>query len=168
MPIEAIRNFEVNFFGTLMTARAFAPVIERSGGGAIVHVLSVVALASTPGLTGYNASKAALWSITQSLRGSFANRHIAVHSVFPGPETPPMSPKPLSRVFRTAPRKFFLTRWPVKSTSDSVGITRPSKGNSRSCRTAKRAGQPSSMGRFRNRFCGRLEEVPDRFYGQKY
>jgi NAD(P)-dependent dehydrogenase (short-subunit alcohol dehydrogenase family) len=86
MPIEAIRrNFEVNFFGTLTTARAFAPVIEGNGGGAIVNVLSVVALASMPGLAGYNASKAALWSITQSLRGNLANRHIAVHSVFPGP-----------------------------------------------------------------------------------
>jgi NADP-dependent 3-hydroxy acid dehydrogenase YdfG len=85
-PLDAIRrNFEVNFFGTLMTARAFAPVIEGNGGGAIVNVLSVVALASMPGLAAYNASKAALWSITQSLRGSLADRRIAVHGVFPGP-----------------------------------------------------------------------------------
>jgi NAD(P)-dependent dehydrogenase (short-subunit alcohol dehydrogenase family) len=86
MPLEAIqRNFEVNFYGPLLMARAFAPVIARQGGGAIVNLSSVVALASMPGLAGYNASKAALWSLTQSLRGTLAPKGIAVHGVFPGP-----------------------------------------------------------------------------------
>jgi NAD(P)-dependent dehydrogenase (short-subunit alcohol dehydrogenase family) len=86
IPLPAVtRNFEVNFYGPLLMARAFAPVIERQGGGAIVNLSSVVALASMPGLAGYNASKAALWSLTQSLRGSLAPRGVAVHGVFPGP-----------------------------------------------------------------------------------
>jgi NAD(P)-dependent dehydrogenase (short-subunit alcohol dehydrogenase family) len=86
MPLPAIaRNFEVNFYGPLLMARAFAPIIERQGGGAIVNLSSVVALASMPGLAGYNASKAALWSLTQSLRGSLAAKGVAVHGVFPGP-----------------------------------------------------------------------------------
>ena len=86
IPIAAIeRNFTVNVFGTLGMARAFAPVIERNGGGAIANLLSVVSFASMPGLAGYNASKAALWSLTQSLRGTLAPRGISVHGVFPGP-----------------------------------------------------------------------------------
>ena len=79
------RNFAVNFYGPLLTTRALAPVIERNGGGAVVNMLTVVALASMPALAGYNASKAASWSLTQSLRGTLAPRGIAVHAVFPGP-----------------------------------------------------------------------------------
>jgi short-subunit dehydrogenase len=37
-----------------------------------------------PGLGVYNASKAAAWSMTQSLRGNLAGKGIAVHGVFPG------------------------------------------------------------------------------------
>ena len=84
-PLAAFeRNFATNFYGVLATTRAFAPVIERNGGGAIVNILTLVALASMPGLGIYNASKAAAWSLTQSLRASLARCNIAVHGVFPG------------------------------------------------------------------------------------
>jgi NAD(P)-dependent dehydrogenase (short-subunit alcohol dehydrogenase family) len=101
-PLDAVRrNFETNFYGKLKMARAFAPVIERNGGGAIVNILTLVALASMPGLAVYNASKAAAWSMTQSLRASLASKKVAVLGVFPGavdtdmlkgvemPKTPP-------------------------------------------------------------------------------
>jgi NAD(P)-dependent dehydrogenase (short-subunit alcohol dehydrogenase family) len=85
IPIETIhQQFDVNFYGTLNIARAFVPVLERNGGGAIVNLLTLVALASMPGLAGYNASKAAAWSMTQSLRASVANKNISVYGVFPG------------------------------------------------------------------------------------
>ena len=77
-------NLAVNYLGKLRMARTFAPVIERNGGGAIVNTLTLVALASMPGLSVYNASKAAAWSMTQSLRASLADRSIRVHGVFPG------------------------------------------------------------------------------------
>jgi NAD(P)-dependent dehydrogenase (short-subunit alcohol dehydrogenase family) len=84
-PIEAIhQQFDVNFYGTLNMARAFVPVLERNGGGAIVNLLTLVALASMPGLAAYNASKAAAWSMTQSLRASVADKNTAVYGVFPG------------------------------------------------------------------------------------
>lgn len=78
------RNFGTNFYGKLAMARAFAPIIESNGGGAIVNMLTLVALASMPGLAVYNASKAAAWSMTQSLRASLGSRHIEVFGVFPG------------------------------------------------------------------------------------
>jgi NAD(P)-dependent dehydrogenase (short-subunit alcohol dehydrogenase family) len=78
------RNFDTNFYGVLGMSRAFAPVIERNGGGAIVNILTLVALASMPGLGVYNASKAAAWSLTQSLRAGLSGRNIAVYGVFPG------------------------------------------------------------------------------------
>jgi NAD(P)-dependent dehydrogenase (short-subunit alcohol dehydrogenase family) len=77
-------QFATNFYGKLSMARAFAPVIERNGGGAIVNVLTLVALASMPGLSTYNATKAAAWSMTQSLRAALAGKGIEVFGVFPG------------------------------------------------------------------------------------
>jgi len=84
-PLDAIhQQFDVNFYGTLNMARTFVPVLERNGGGAIVNLLTLVALASMPGLATYNASKAAAWSMTQSLRASVADKNIMVYGVFPG------------------------------------------------------------------------------------
>lgn len=79
------RVFDVNVVGVLETARAFAPVIELNGGGAIANVISVAAFASMPGYAAYCASKAATWSLTQGLRASLVKKGIPVHAIFPGP-----------------------------------------------------------------------------------
>ena len=79
------RDMEVNYFGMLSVTRALAPVIATNGGGEIVNLLSVVSLASMPGIAGYNASKAAAWSATQALRADLAKQNIRVVGVFPGP-----------------------------------------------------------------------------------
>jgi short-subunit dehydrogenase len=60
------------------------PVIERNGGGAIVNVLSLLSLASTPPMAGYSASKAAAHSLTQALRPVLKAKGISVHGVYPG------------------------------------------------------------------------------------
>ena len=78
-----VRN--ANLVGALQVTRALAPVIAGRGGGAVVNMLSVVALASMPGLAGYNLSKAALHSLTQSLRAVLKAQGIAVHGAYPGP-----------------------------------------------------------------------------------
>lgn len=84
-PHEAFeRNFKTNFYGILAMTKAFAPIIEVNGGGAVVNVLTLVALASMPGLGVYNASKSAAWSLTQSMRADLASKGVAVHGVFPG------------------------------------------------------------------------------------
>jgi NAD(P)-dependent dehydrogenase (short-subunit alcohol dehydrogenase family) len=86
VPMETIASqFNTNFYGSLNMARVLVPVIEQNNGGAIVNVLSVVSLTSMPGLSAYSASKAAAWSVTQSLRASVAEKGITVHAVFPGP-----------------------------------------------------------------------------------
>jgi NAD(P)-dependent dehydrogenase (short-subunit alcohol dehydrogenase family) len=79
------QDFEINFHGVLETTRAFVPVLERNAPAAISNVLSVAALAAMPALGGYSASKAAAWSLTQSLRGELAPRGVQVQAVFPGP-----------------------------------------------------------------------------------
>ena len=87
-PLEADRSsvrdeMAVNYDGTFDAIRAFVPVIERNGGGAIVNVLSLLALASTPPMAGYSASKAAAHSLTQALRPVLKARGISVHGVYP-------------------------------------------------------------------------------------
>jgi NAD(P)-dependent dehydrogenase (short-subunit alcohol dehydrogenase family) len=85
-PTEMIaRNFDTNFYGTLNMVRAFAPVIESTGGGAIVNVLTVVSMASMSSFGGYSASKAAGFSMTQAVRKELKSRGITVHGVYPGP-----------------------------------------------------------------------------------
>ena len=84
VPLGAVRDLmETNFFGPLNVINAFAPVLEADR-GAVVNMLTLVALASMPGLAAYNASKAAALSLTQSFRADLAKRGIAVHGVFPG------------------------------------------------------------------------------------
>ena len=77
---------ETNFYGTLNVTNALTPILERNGGGgAVVNMLTIVALASMPGISAYNASKAAALSLTQSFRADLGKRGIKVHGVFPGP-----------------------------------------------------------------------------------
>ena len=79
------RDMEVNYFGLIHVTQAMAPLIEKNGGGSIANLLSVVSLASMPGIGAYNASKAAAWSATLSFRADLAKRGIGVFGVFPGP-----------------------------------------------------------------------------------
>ncbi|MFI1467072.1 SDR family oxidoreductase [Streptomyces wuyuanensis] len=64
----ARRAMEVNYFGTWAVSRAFAPVLARNGGGALVSMLSLASWSSRPRFPGYAASKAAQWSLTDALR----------------------------------------------------------------------------------------------------
>jgi NAD(P)-dependent dehydrogenase (short-subunit alcohol dehydrogenase family) len=77
-------DLRTNFIGTLSMVRAFAPVLEDNGGGAIVNLLSLVVFGPVPAMGGYSASKAAAASATQAVRAQLADRKITVHGVFPG------------------------------------------------------------------------------------
>ncbi|MEL3944131.1 MULTISPECIES: SDR family oxidoreductase [Streptomyces] len=80
---SATETFDVNVFGPLRVARAFAPVLAASGGGALVHMHSVLSWLAGSGA--YGASKAAAWSVTNSLRVELAAQHtqvVGVHSGF--------------------------------------------------------------------------------------
>ena len=59
---------ETNYFGPLHLSRAFAPVLAKNGGGAILNVLSVASWISGPTLAVYGASKSAAWALTNALR----------------------------------------------------------------------------------------------------
>jgi len=80
---QARHEMEVNYFGPLAMARAFAPALTRSQ-GAIVNILSIAALAYMPLVGTYNASKAAARSMTHGLRAELAEAGVAVMAVYAG------------------------------------------------------------------------------------
>jgi NAD(P)-dependent dehydrogenase (short-subunit alcohol dehydrogenase family) len=67
-PAAARREFDVNYFGTLAVAQAFAPVLALNGGGALVNMHSALSWISFPDVSNYAATKAAAWSLTNALR----------------------------------------------------------------------------------------------------
>jgi NAD(P)-dependent dehydrogenase (short-subunit alcohol dehydrogenase family) len=78
------RHLAVNLYGTYAVTQAFLPALSRSG-GAVVNILSRNALAPIPVMPAYSISKAAAFSLTQSLRVLLADRGVRVHAVLPGP-----------------------------------------------------------------------------------
>jgi NAD(P)-dependent dehydrogenase (short-subunit alcohol dehydrogenase family) len=99
-------SLAVNLFGPYAVTRAFLPQLTRSG-GVIVNNTSLMALAPLPLTPSYAISKAAAFSMTQSLRALLAGRGVRVHAVLTGPtdtdmtagfEIPKASPQSVARV----------------------------------------------------------------------
>jgi NAD(P)-dependent dehydrogenase (short-subunit alcohol dehydrogenase family) len=83
--INDIRSeMDTHYFGTLEVTRAFVPVIEANGGGAILNVLSVLSWLHMPGSGAYSAAKAASWAMTDALRDELAPRGIRVTALHVG------------------------------------------------------------------------------------
>lgn len=78
---EVRRELDTNYWGPVLLTRAFAPVIEANGGGAIVSMHSALSWLATGS---YSASKAALWSASNSTRVELAPRGIQVVGVHVG------------------------------------------------------------------------------------
>ena len=84
------RHLAVNLFGTYGVTQVFLPLVTGSR-GAIVNVLSMAALASLPIIPAYSISKAATFSLSQSLRSLLAGQGVRVHAVLAGPVDTDMS-----------------------------------------------------------------------------
>ena len=80
----ARQEFEVNYWGTLHMVRAFIPIIESNGGGALINIGSLASLVNFPPFPTYSDSKAAVHSLTQGIRLTRGGS-IQVVGVYPGP-----------------------------------------------------------------------------------
>ena len=78
------RHLAVNLFGTYRVIQAFLPSLIAPG-GAIVNNVSIASLAPIPVTPAYSLSKAAAFSLTQSLRMLLAGQGVRVHAVLTGP-----------------------------------------------------------------------------------
>jgi NAD(P)-dependent dehydrogenase (short-subunit alcohol dehydrogenase family) len=84
------QHLAVNLFGTWAVTQAFLPSLTRSR-GAVVNILSVAAFAAVPVMPAYSISKAASFSLAQSLRALLAGKGVSVHAVMAGPLDTDMS-----------------------------------------------------------------------------
>jgi NAD(P)-dependent dehydrogenase (short-subunit alcohol dehydrogenase family) len=82
-PIDDLRDlFETNLFGVLRVTQALAPTLAANGGGTLINIHS--AMSWIAGAGAYGATKAALWSATNSLRIDLAARGTQVVGVHLG------------------------------------------------------------------------------------
>ncbi|WP_247045451.1 SDR family oxidoreductase [Arthrobacter rhizosphaerae] len=80
---EEIRNnVETNFLGPLFLARAFAPILSAQNDSVIIDIHSAMSWYAVGGI--YSATKAALWSATNSLRLELAPEGVHVVGVHVG------------------------------------------------------------------------------------
>jgi len=83
--VEAVRaELETNFFGPVNVSRAFAPILARNGGGAIVNVLSALSWVAFPSSSTYSASKAAAWAFSNGLRNELRGQGTQVLALHVG------------------------------------------------------------------------------------
>jgi NAD(P)-dependent dehydrogenase (short-subunit alcohol dehydrogenase family) len=95
------REMEVNVYGLLAMTRAFAPILAKNGGGAIVNMLSVVSWMTVPFNATYCATKHAALVVSDASRIELKRQGTQVVGVYAGfidtdmaagidrPKTPP-------------------------------------------------------------------------------
>jgi NAD(P)-dependent dehydrogenase (short-subunit alcohol dehydrogenase family) len=106
--IEDIKTeFNTHVFGTLSMVRAFAPIIEKNGGGSILNILSALSWFNTGSSGAYSAAKSAQWGATNALRLELASKNIKVaglHVAFmdtdmtAGIDEPKSSPEKIAKI----------------------------------------------------------------------
>lgn len=70
--------FDTNLFGAVRASRAVIPVMRQQQSGHLVNIASFAGIANAPTMAAYNASKAALISLSETLRMELNDDHIGV------------------------------------------------------------------------------------------
>jgi NAD(P)-dependent dehydrogenase (short-subunit alcohol dehydrogenase family) len=83
----------VNLFGPVYGIRAAIPVMRSQNFGRIINLVSRNAEAGNNGLSPYNSSKAALWSVTRSAAVENLDYDILINGMIPGPTKSGMNPQ---------------------------------------------------------------------------
>jgi len=78
------RIMETNLYGIYHTSAAFAPVLKKNGGGALVNMLSALSWLSLPSTGAYSVTKAAAWALTNSLRNELREQGTQVLGIHAG------------------------------------------------------------------------------------
>lgn len=83
--LSALRaEIETNYIAVVAMCRAFAPVIEKNGGGAILNVLSAAGIVAVPQMGGYSPSKFAARAASDCMRAELAPRGVHVAALIVG------------------------------------------------------------------------------------
>lgn len=77
------RITEINLFGVVRGCRTFTPLFKRQGSGHVVNVASMAGLVHPPVMSSYNAVKAAVVALSETLRHELAPYGVAASVVCP-------------------------------------------------------------------------------------
>lgn len=147
-------EMRTNYFGTLAMCRAFAPVLARHGGGAIVNMLSILAHMPMPAVGSYAASKAAALSLTRAIRAELAPQNTRVVAVMPafvdtamaaGVTMPKLSPSAVADAIVDAIRRDIEDVYPGPAAEIADAIRRDPKAIERSFAAMLVAGDPGAL-----------------------
>ncbi|MDJ0852161.1 MAG: SDR family NAD(P)-dependent oxidoreductase [Myxococcota bacterium] len=75
---------DVNLWSVVYGCRVFGPLLQKQGGGYIVNVASAASFVAAPEMASYSASKAAVVSVSETLRSELAPQGIHVTVSCPG------------------------------------------------------------------------------------
>lgn len=101
-------TFDVNLSGAIRVIRAVVPHMRAAGGGAMVHIASVVGLRNMENIQAggpadaYQLSKAAVVSLSRSLAMQLAPERIRSNTVCPGAVATPMTAEIYAQEARVA------------------------------------------------------------------
>ena len=91
LPDEAWQeNIDVNLFGVIRCSRAAIPYMREQKWGRIINISSVFGKQPGAGMIDYNATKAAVISLTKTLADELAKDNVLVNVVCPGPVRTPL------------------------------------------------------------------------------
>jgi short-subunit dehydrogenase len=101
------RMLRLNVLSPFRLTKHVLPGMLARGRGTIVDIASMAAIAPTPGMFYYNASKAALAAASESLRGELRGTGVHVMTVYPGPVRTAMEATGRAAYVETAMMKLF-------------------------------------------------------------
>ncbi len=81
---DAVKQFDVNFFGMVRVNRAVLPILHAQGYGRIINISSVAAPIAIPFQAYYSASKAAIRTYSLALQSEVRPYGIEVCCIMPG------------------------------------------------------------------------------------
>lgn len=87
-----------NLRSVFLGAKLAYPLLKNRGGGSIINVSSVHAIATSSGVGSYAASKGGLLALTRSMAIEFAQDDIRVNAILPGAVNTPMLSAHLDQV----------------------------------------------------------------------
>ena len=79
------RLVEMNLTSCMVLTRALVPGMKERRWGRVIHISSIMALASTPGRNTYSATKAALIGMTMASSLELGPYNVTVNCIAPGP-----------------------------------------------------------------------------------
>jgi len=97
-PDEALRLFQINFFGVMRMTNAVLPLMRERKAGTVINMSSSGGVAALPFAAFYCATKFALEGYTEALRHELRPFNIAAVIVAPGPVSTPAGDKAMRAV----------------------------------------------------------------------